>query len=77
MYVNPLLLLQSTINTLWFWTYGIIVGWGASFTIVLAVLIVFFIRLLRMTRRINALESRIVTAEREINIALRELQKKN
>ena len=74
--MKPLLLLQETIDTLWFWTYGIIVGWGASFTIVMAILVILVIKILRMHRRMNSVENRIVVAEREINLAIRDLQKK-
>jgi hypothetical protein len=72
--MKPLLLLQETIDTLWFWTYGIIVGWGASFTIVMAILVVLVIKILRMHRRMNSVENRIVVAEREINLALSKLE---
>lgn len=74
--MKPLLLLQETIDTLWFWTYGIIVGWGASFTIVITILVILVIKMIRMHRRMNSVENRIVVAEREINLAIRDLQKK-
>ena len=73
--MKPLLLLQETIDTLWFWTYGIIVGWGASFTLVVAFMIILVIKMLRMHRRINSVENRIVAAEREINLALSKLDR--
>jgi hypothetical protein len=69
-------LLTQGIDSLWYWTYSIIVGWGASFTIVVALLIVFTIKLIKLNRRLLQLENRIVTTEREVNLALTRLESK-
>ncbi len=69
-------LLTQGIDSLWYWTYSIIVGWGASFTIVVALLIVFTIKLIRLNRRLLQLEHRLITAEREINLALTRFESK-
>lgn len=58
------------INDLWYWTYSLIVGWGASFTILLLLNVLLVLRLVRLHRKVITLESRIVTAEREINLAI-------
>jgi predicted Holliday junction resolvase-like endonuclease len=59
--------MNNIIDSLWYWTYGIIVGWGASFTITIAVIIVLFIKLLHLKQRIIRLENRIVCNERELS----------
>jgi hypothetical protein len=64
----------DTINNLWHLTYGIIVGWGASFTIIVTLLVILGLRVIRMNHTINRLESRIVTAEREINLAISKIK---
>jgi len=58
------------INDLWYWTYSLIVGWGASFTILIAFNVLLVLRLVKLNRKVITLESRIVTAEREINLAI-------
>jgi hypothetical protein len=58
------------INDLWYWTYSLIVGWGASFTILIALNVLLALRLVRLNRKVITLESRIITAEREINFAI-------
>ena len=73
--MNPLSLLNTAIDTLWYWTYGIIVGWGASFTIVVALLIVLFIKIVRTNRRITYLNNRLVSFERDTNITLNKINK--
>jgi len=73
--MNPLSLLNTAIDTLWYWTYGIIVGWGASFTIVVALIIVLFIKIIRLNRRINYLNDRLVSFERDTNITLNKINK--
>ena len=73
--MNPLSLLNTAIDTLWYWTYGIIVGWGASFTIMLALVIILFIKIIRLNRRITFLNNRLVSFERDTNITLNKINK--
>ena len=73
--MNPLSLLNVAIDTLWYWTYGIIVGWGASFTIILALFIILFIKIVRLHHRINYLNNRLVSFERDTNITLNKINK--
>ena len=68
-------LINLAIESLWYWTYGIIVGWGASFTILLAINIVLFLKIIRLNRRMNSLNNRLVSFERDTNITLDELNK--
>ena len=58
------------INDLWYWTYSLIVGWGASFTILIALNVLLVLRLVRLNCKVITLENRIVTAEREINLEI-------
>ena len=66
--MNPINLLASTIDSLWLWTYGIIAGWGLTFTLVVAALVLLLIRTVNLQRRVDRLENRIVTNEREFNL---------
>jgi hypothetical protein len=66
--MNPITLLTNGINDLWFWTYGIIAGWGLTFTLVVAALVLLLIRTINLQRRVDRLENRIVTNEREFNL---------
>ena len=62
------------INDLWYWTYSLIVGWGASFTILIALNVLLVLRLIKLNRKVISLEGRIVTAEREINLAISKIK---
>ena len=66
--MNPIALLTTTIDNLWLWTYGIIAGWGLTFTLVVAALIILLIRTINLQRRVDRLENRIITNEREFNL---------
>ena len=66
--MNPIALLTSTIDSLWLWTYGIIAGWGLTFTLVVAALIILLVRTINLQRRVDRLENRIITNEREFNL---------
>jgi uncharacterized protein (DUF58 family) len=69
--MNPINLLTSAIDSLWLWTYGIIAGWGLTFTIVVAALVVLLIRTINLQRRLDRLEARVITDEREYNLILK------
>jgi hypothetical protein len=66
--MNPITLLANGIDSLWYWTYGIIAGWGLTFTVVVVAIVLLFIRTINLQRRVDRLENRIVTNEREFNL---------
>jgi hypothetical protein len=66
--MNPIKLLTEGIDSLWYWTYGIIAGWGLTFTVVIVALVILLIRTVNLQRRLDRLENRIVTNEREFNL---------
>ena len=68
--MNPVTLLTNTINSLWYWTYGIIAGWGLTFTLIVVALIVWLIRTINLQRRVDRLEQRLVHAERDYNLSV-------
>jgi uncharacterized membrane protein YhiD involved in acid resistance len=69
--MNPINLLTTAIDNLWWWTYGIIAGWGLTFTLVIAALIILLIRTINLQRRVDRLEARIIMNEREYNLILK------
>lgn len=66
--MNPVSLLTATIDNLWLWTYGIVAGWGVTFTLVIAALIILLIRTVNLQRRVDRLEGRLIANEREFNL---------
>ena len=66
--MNPIALLTTAIDSLWLWTYGMIAGWGVTFTLMVAALIILLVRTINLQRRVDRLESRIITNEREFNL---------
>jgi hypothetical protein len=66
--MNPINLLTSTVDSLWMWTYGIIAGWGVTFTLMVAALVILLVRTVNLQRRVDRLENRIITNEREFNL---------
>ena len=61
-------ILQAAIENLWFWTYGIILGWGASFTIAVALIIILFVKYFHLRNRVKMLENRLISAERDFSL---------
>ena len=74
--MNPITLLTNGINELWFWTYGLVAGWGVTFTLLVAAVIFLAVRILKLTLRFTQLENRLITAERDYNTSINKWQKK-
>jgi hypothetical protein len=73
--MNPITLLTTAVDNLWMWTYGLVAGWGVTFTLLIAAVIFLAVRQLKLTRRIANLENRLISAERDYNITLSKWQK--
>jgi O-antigen/teichoic acid export membrane protein len=67
--MNTIALLTNGINNLWFWTYGIIAGWGITVTLVIAAIIFVAVRHLKLTQQVATLNNRLVILEREFNLS--------
>ena len=66
--MNPIKLLTDGIDNLWIATYSIIAGWGLTVTLLVAFLIIILVRTINLQRRVDRLENRLVTNEREFNL---------
>jgi uncharacterized protein (DUF58 family) len=73
--MNPIPLLTTAVDNLWMWTYGLVAGWGVTFTLLIAAVVFLAVRILKLSRRISNLENRLVHAERDYNITLTKWQK--
>lgn len=69
--MNPISILTNAIDNLWWWTYGIIAGWGLTFSLVVAALVILLIRTINLQRRLDRLEARVIMDEREYNLILK------
>lgn len=68
--MNAISLLTDAVNNLWFWTYGLVAGWGMTFTLLVAAVVFLAVRILKLTQRVNQLENRLIHAERDYNLGL-------
>ena len=66
--MNPVALLTNGIDSLWTWTYGLVAGWGITTTVLAVVVIILMIRTFDLQKRIDTLEIRVVSNEREFNL---------
>ena len=74
--MSPVHILTESIGTLWYLTYGIIAGWGLTFTLAVVAIVILSIRSLRQEAKIVKLENRLITLEREVNLTLDRLNSK-
>lgn len=68
--MNPIKLLADGVDSLWYWTYGIVAGWGLTFTLIVIALVLVVIRTINLQRRVDRLEQRLVHAERDYNLSV-------
>jgi hypothetical protein len=66
--MNPVSILTTAVDNLWLWTYGLVAGWGVTFTVMVVALVIMLIRTINLQRRVDRLEARIITNEREFNL---------
>lgn len=69
--MNPLSPVTQAIENLWYMAYGIIAGWGLTFTLIVVALVILLIRTINLQRRLDRLEARVITDEREYNFILK------
>jgi heme exporter protein D len=63
------------IDTLWLWTYGIIAGWGITFTLVVIALVLLLVRTINLQKRIIRLENRQVADARDLSLRITKIDK--
>jgi uncharacterized membrane protein YhiD involved in acid resistance len=68
--MNPATLITENIANLWYATYGLIAGWGVTFTVMVVALIILLVRTINLQRRVDRLENRLITAERDYNLSV-------
>jgi hypothetical protein len=73
--MTPVNLLTDSVESLWYFTYGIIAGWGVTFTVFVVAIVVLIVRSIRQSQRISRLEERLIHAERDYNLSLSKWQK--
>ena len=68
--MNTISRLADGVENLWYMAYGIIAGWGVTFTILIVALIIIAIRTINLQRRVDRLEHRLIMAERDYNLSI-------
>lgn len=66
----------DSIEYLWYSIWGMIAGWGLTTTFFAIAVGVLIIKYIRLNRRVQGLENRLISAERDYNITLDKWLKK-
>jgi hypothetical protein len=66
--MNLIPFLQDNVENLWYSVYSLIAGWGVTFTLLVIALVILLVRTINLQRRVDRLENRIITNEREFNL---------
>lgn len=74
--MNPITFLTENVQTLWFWTYSIIAGWGLTFTLLVATVAILLIRVIELRKECEFLNSQIVGTQRVFAAEIERLEKK-
>jgi hypothetical protein len=68
--------LRDSVEYLWYSIYGMIAGWGVTTTFFAVVAGILIVKVLRLNRRVQNLENRLISAERDYNLTLNKWLKK-
>lgn len=74
--MNPITFLTENIQTLWVWTYGIIAGWGLTFTLLVSTVAVLVVKIIDLRKECDFLYSQIVGTQRDFAVEIERLEKK-
>lgn len=74
--MNPITFLTENIQTLWVWTYGIIAGWGLTFTLLVATVAVLIVKIIDLRKECEFLHSQIIGTQRVFAAEIERLEKK-
>lgn len=67
--------LVGEISNLWWYAYGIIAGWGLSFTMVVVVLIWTQMKIAKLENDLQRIRNQMVSEDRELSFRLNKLEK--
>lgn len=68
--------LADSLEYLWYSFYGLIAGWGLTTTFFAIVAVTLFVKVVRLDKKVERLENRLVHAERDYNITLERFNRK-
>jgi len=74
--MNPITFLTENIQTLWLWTYGIIAGWGLTFTLLIATVAILIVKVIDLRKECEFLNSQIIGSQRDFAAEIERLEKK-
>jgi hypothetical protein len=74
--MNPINFLTENIQTLWLWTYGIIAGWGLTFTLLIATVVILIVKVIDLRKECEFLNSQIIGSQRDFAAEIERLEKK-
>lgn len=75
MIVESLQQAVTEIEGLWDWVIAMMAGWGLTLTLVIAFLVYAHVRINRLLKKINTLNTNLVTEVRDLSLRLRKLEK--
>lgn len=74
--MNPINFLTENIQTLWFWTYSIIAGWGLTFTLLVATVAVLTVKVIDLRKECDFLYSQVIGSQRDFAEEIARLERK-
>ena len=74
--MNPITFLTDNVHTLWLWTYGIIAGWGLTFTLLVVAVAILIIKVIELRKECEFLYSQIIGAQRDFAEEVERLERK-
>lgn len=67
--------LVGEISNLWWYAYGIIAGWGLSFTLVVVILVWTQMKIAKLQNDLQRIRNQMVSEDRELSFRLKKVEK--
>ena len=67
--------LVGEVSDLWWYAYGIIAGWGLSFTLVVVVLVWTQMKIAKLENDLQRIRNQMVSEDRDLSFRLNKLEK--
>jgi len=73
--MTPIQNLLTQVSDLWMYAYGMIAGWGLSFSVVVGFLVLAHLKIARLENEIQRYRNQMVAETRDLSFRLNELEK--
>lgn len=74
--IGPIQTVVAEISQLWNWVAGLVAGLGLAYCILIGLLILAYVKIIKLNRKLERISNQLVTDSRELSLRINKLEKK-